>query len=154
MNLRGEYHVDNVTTFESTIDNEDSKMEVDTPQTEVPKESTKGGTQAKKEVLSSDALYPLFWPLQEMFSQPLKLFDQSCMQSFKRGIEETVKRFADYPSDEGLPAPNPSDETKTSLKRKREDEEKEGLLEAFNPKYLTSKDLFELEVTPLFSCTA
>ncbi|CAG9996618.1 unnamed protein product [Clonostachys byssicola] len=149
VNLRGEYHVENVTTYESTIDNEDSKMEVDTPQTGTPKENTKRGGQVKEVVLSSDALYPLFWPLQEMFSQPLKLFDQSCMQNFKRGIEETVKKFSDYPSDEGQPAPNTSDEAKTSLKRKRKDEEKEVLLEAFNPKYLTSKDLFELEISDL-----
>ncbi|VUC23321.1 unnamed protein product [Clonostachys rosea] len=148
VNLRGEYHIENVTTFEPTIENEDSKMEVDTPQTGASKEGTKGGTQ-NKEVLSSDALYPLFWPLQEMFSQPLKLFDQSSMQSFKRGIEETVRKFATYPSDEGLPALNPPDEVKASLKRKRQDEEKEGLLEAFNPKYLTSKDLFELEISDL-----
>lgn len=151
VNLRGEYHVENVTTFETPLE-EESRMDVDSHE-ESQKEAANGKAGEKKvtkkadEPLSFDELYGLFWPLQECFSQPLTLFDTSNFTKFRRGVEETVRTFKTYPSDEGKGSSNTTlDEPKQGRKRQREGTGDDEQSEAFNPKYLTSKDLFELEV--------
>lgn len=154
VNLRGEYHVENITTYEKQPDPE-SQMDVDTqeesqkaPQKESGDTKTTGKGDSKKQdpPLSSDELYNLFWPLQESFSQPLTLFDPNHFQKFKHGIAETVKKFATYPSDEGIRSSSTLEEPRQTPKRKRGEIQEDEPAEAFNPKYLTSKDLFELEV--------
>ncbi|KAH0597090.1 hypothetical protein MHUMG1_05399 [Metarhizium humberi] len=159
VNLRGEYHVENVTTFEESAEEDEqqpeSKMEVDTP-AETPKSSTdtkasnKGvGFDSKnsEKPYDPDRLYPLFWSLQESFSQPLKLFDATHFNKFKSRLDITIKAFQAIHQNEG---PSKSLENpRRNLKRKREDEGPEDAPEAFNPKYLTSKDLFELEISDL-----
>lgn len=132
VNNRGEYHVNNETQWEQDTDH-------------VPASSLDAAIGTAP--LSCDDLYPLFWPLQESFSQPLKLMDPSHMQRFKRGMEETVKKFETFPSEEGPRSTGPQDDSKQSLKRKREGSE--GDVDTFNPKYLSSKDLFELEISDL-----
>lgn len=163
VNLRGEYHIGNVTTYEEYPE-EEGKMEVDTqdettqepPQEEKPATDKNGkplrnGDKKKREEekppLPPTELYKLFWPLQETFSQPLKLFQPDTFKSFRAGVEETVRKFKTYPSDEG-PRNTTIEEPKQNLKRKHDSTEDEQL-EAFNPKYLTSKDLFELEIGDL-----
>ena len=127
-------------------------MDVDT-QDDAHKEIADGRTDdkgaAKKadEPLSMDELYGLFWPLQESFSQPLKLFDTSNFTKFRRGVEETVRTFKTYPSDEGSRSASTLEEPAHGVKRKREGSGNDEQSEAFNPKYLTSRDLFELEVS-------
>jgi THO complex subunit 1 len=143
VNLRGEYHVENVTTYEATRADDESKMAVDEPE-ERPKEqaeskSTPKSTDVKKagkeKPLSTDELYPLFWSLQEYFSQPKKLFETTNLSSFKEGLAATMKVFQTVHND-----------SRRSLKRKRESGEEDESSSTFNPKYLTSKDLFDLEV--------
>ena len=150
VNLRGEYHAENVTTFE-TPGKDESEMDVDSG--EVKQEATdaktdeKGVAKKADELPSFDELYRLFWPLQEYFSQPLTLFDASNFAKFRRGVEETVRTFKTYPSDEGSSRLSSTlEEPQQSLKRKREGSGNDEQSEAFNPKYLTSRDLFELEV--------
>lgn len=137
--------MENVTTYEKPEEEDKaSQMEVDTDKnTAADKKTSDAKTHKADEPLSSDQLYDLFWPLQESFSQPLTLFEKSTFKKFQHGVEETVKKFKQYPSDEGARATNALEDPKQSLKRKREGNERS---EAFNPKYLTSKDLFELEV--------
>lgn len=150
VNLRGEYHVENVTAYEKPTD-EKSKMEIDTEEdqkeTTEGKEEDKGDKKRSGEPLSSDELYGLFWPLQECFSQPLTLFEPATFKKFQLGVEETVKKFRTYPSDEGLRSSSAQEDAKQNLKRKRDGSDGTGQSEAFNPKYLTSKDLFDLEVS-------
>ncbi|KAH8122230.1 THO complex subunit 1 transcription elongation factor-domain-containing protein [Trichoderma asperelloides] len=152
VNLRGEYHVENVTSFE-TPEDDDSKMEVDA-QAEAPKESgapktgAKNGAQESNKALDSDTLYPLFWSLQESFSQPLKLFDVANFTKFKSSLESTIKAFQAI-HDDSLYTSKSMENLKRTLKRKRDDDGTETLPEAFNPKYLTSKDLFQLEISDL-----
>lgn len=143
VNLRGEYHVENVTTYETTTADDESKMALDEPD-ERPKEqpesrSTSKSTDAKKgdkeKPLSTDELYPLFWSLQEYFSQPKKLFETTNLSSFKESLAATMNVFQTVHND-----------SKRSLKRKRETGDEDESSNAFNPKYLTSKDLFDLEV--------
>lgn len=143
VNLRGEYHVENITSYET--ENLDSKMEVDEPkqeeqQTETRAEADNANDKTKDtdktptdEKIDPEALYPLFWSLQSTFSQPLNLLDQSHFTTFRSNLETTMKAFETLKED-----------SQRTLKRKHEDD---SVPDAFNPKYLTSKDLFELEVS-------
>jgi THO complex subunit 1 len=89
----------------------------------------------KDKPLSTDDLYPLFWSLQEYFSQPKRLFETANLSSFKESLAATMGVFQTVHND-----------ARRSLKRKRETDEDDESSNAFNPKYLTSKDLFDLEV--------
>lgn len=155
MNLQGEYHIENVTTYEADAAEDGSKMDVDSS-TPAPKEKAgsratpNGDSKKGADPPSSDTLYHLFWPLQESFSQPLTLFESSSMKKFKHSVEQTVLKFESYPPNEAPRLQNSQEETSQGIKRKRgegEDDDVKDALETFNPKYLTSKDLFELEVS-------
>ncbi|KAJ3532200.1 hypothetical protein NM208_g8548 [Fusarium decemcellulare] len=146
VNLRGEYHVENVTTYETTSADGGSNMDVDVP-TEGSKEQTESKStprpsEAKKgekeKIMSTDELYPLFWSLQESFSQPKRLFEPAALSSFKASLGATMKFFQTIHND-----------SRRSLKRKRESSEDDESPNAFNPKYLTSRDLFDLEISDL-----
>ncbi|KAF5023242.1 hypothetical protein F66182_4694 [Fusarium sp. NRRL 66182] len=146
VNLRGEYHVENVTTYETTPVIDDSKMAVDESEEQSKDQpdskSTPKSADAKKadkdKPLSTDELYPLFWSLQEYFSQPKKLFETANLSSFKESLAATMKVFQTVHND-----------SRRSVKRKRESDEDDESSNAFNPKYLTSKDLFDLEISDL-----
>lgn len=138
VNLRGEFHVENATTYEAALE-AGSKMDVDTPVEEV-KPTPRG-----EKPLDADALYPLFWSLQESFSQPKKLFERSHLNSFKESLQATMKAFESIRNDRDTR--KAADEARRGLKRKRETGEDGDASNAFNPKYLTSRDLFELEVS-------
>ena len=95
-----------------------------------------------------DTLYPIFWSLQEDFSNPTRLFDDNNLQKFQRGLAFTLAKFKEVQQD--LQARGTSklpDDGKRGMKRKRSGQEDE-LSSSFNPKYLTSRDLFDLEVGP------
>ncbi|KAF5703287.1 nuclear matrix p84 [Fusarium mundagurra] len=146
VNLRGEYHVENVTTFEATRAEDESKMAVDEPEEQLKEQaeskSIPKSADAKKadkeKPLSTDELYPIFWSLQEYFSQPKRLFETANLSSFKDGLAATMQVFQTVHND-----------SRRSLKRKRESGEEEESSNTFNPKYLTSKDLFDLEISDL-----
>jgi len=147
INLRGEYHAENVTTFDQDPCNTEAgpdKMDVDTD------EKGKKQQQRQDKTLDPDELYPVFWPLQESFSQPKKLFDPSHFTAFKAGLESTLAVFQTIQPEQTSRSREKLDkqieENSESLKRKRNDEDDE-LAGAFNPKYLTSRDLFKLEVS-------
>lgn len=157
VNLRGEYHTQNVTTYDQTIlkpDDTDDKMEVDSEVSAVKETNAqthsksvsfgeKGSTAEKP--LDPDALYPVFWSLQESFNQPKKLFEPTHLSQFKLGLEETMKAFKANPVQPDAKSSKQVDD-KRGVKRKVDSEEDEALA-SFNPKYLTSRDLFELEVS-------
>jgi THO complex subunit 1 len=164
VNLRGEFHVENVTTFDEVPakkEDEADKMDVDSqPNGAAGKASEPKGTskavsfdgqksQQSEKPLGPDVLYPIFWSLQSSFNQPKRLFEATHFAEFKTGLEATMTTFRSMKPDQGsrpIKQDKQGDETKRSLKRKREDGEDE-LANAFNPKYLTSRDLFELEVS-------
>ncbi len=155
VNLRGEYHVENVTAFNETITSKDDgdpeKMDVDTTQEAAATKDAAKPDSAKKvpTVLSPEALYPVFWSLQASFSQPRKLFDPSHFAHFKFGLEATMAAFKQIHSEQGSRSAKQLDEPKQGSKRKRDDDDDKDdeLADAYNPKYLTSRDLFELEVS-------
>ncbi|OLN81539.1 Uncharacterized protein P25A2.03 [Colletotrichum chlorophyti] len=160
VNLRGEYHVENVTVYDdiTATQSPSEQMEVDdqTGNTDADSKSqTKSVSfDAKKpaqvdQPLEPDALYPLFWSLQETFSQPKKLFDPDNLANFKRGLEATMTSFRAIQNEQGQRPPKAMDEAQRSLKRKREEVEEGDLANSYNPKYLTSRDLFELEMSDI-----
>lgn len=157
VNLRGEYHVENVTTYDQPPPKGEEAaaeaMEVDseaTKEAEQKSQSLKAVTFDPKkmpggEPLDTNEFYPLFWSLQDSFSQPKKLFDATYFARFQGAMETTMTAFRAIQVESGRPS-KVSEEARRNLKRKR-DEGEEDLANAFNPKYLTSRDLFELEVS-------
>lgn len=174
VNLRGEFNTDNVTIFddipeenpeEQPAENVDS-MEIDDDIKVVEPvvdsassdDKTKPTVNGEKPV-SIDKLYTMFWSMQHDFADPTRLFNPENFQRFKDALAATMQKFkeAEKQTRESTgdsakaepvpPSKNPSEDSKTTpvagTKRKREDVETEG----FNPKYLTSRELFELEVS-------
>lgn len=190
VNLRGEYHTENVTVFEdlpSRIqDNTDGGMDIDQegekqaedgkPANTAGAESTsQGAEQAKDEEIPAasasrmvkfngesgekekksqpppnmDTLYPIFWSLQENFSNPTRLFEETNLQSLKDGLDLTMRKFKEVHQELSARGTSKApDESKRGVKRKRNDQRDE-LSASFNPKYLTSRDLFDLEISDL-----
>ncbi|RYP92263.1 hypothetical protein DL770_001576 [Monosporascus sp. CRB-9-2] len=163
VNLRGEYHVENVTTYEDAPVNSGQdvpdKMEVDT---EAETDKANDERSANKAVsfdaknkptsetpIDMDALYPVFWSLQHSFSQPLTLFDDAEFAKFKKGMESTLAAFETV---DKLQKTTKTTEENKMFPQKRKSpeaaEERDG--SNYNPKYLTSRDLFELEISDLY----
>lgn len=113
-----------------------------------PTEKTETSKQIEKtDELDMDALYPVFWGLQAHFSAPTQLFDAEKFASFKSGIEATLTSFRKVSADlQGRGMSKGTEDSRRGLKRKRNGDPS-GVTNNFNPKYLTSRDLFELEVT-------
>lgn len=176
VNLRGEYHTENVTTFDETAkpatqENNDKDVEMSDQKeseeqpAEKDAQQLSGGEQeaakTPKVVVSDnqnkeedkkidlDTLYPMFWGLQAYFSAPTKVFDPQHFATFKTGLESTISAFKNINTDlENQSTTRSSEELRKSMKRKRTSDEPE-IASSFNPKYLTSRDLFDLEVWKL-----
>ena len=182
VNLRGEYHVENVTTYEilppseavaevdgMDVDKEEVVVKADEPAGEDGTPSSDRPEIASQQIASSaktvkfeakvgkqeepemdmDALYATFWSLQEFFSQPTKLFDDINLETFKKGLQATMRKFKEVQmGSQPRGATKPMDESRRGVKRKRGGQEDE-ISSAFNPKYLTSRDLFDLEINDL-----
>lgn len=171
MNLRGEFHSENVTTFDEIAKASVEKQEEDTTMTEGPEPATPGDAETgqsetpseqtsnlPKVVVSKDdqkksddvdlnALYPVFWGLQAYFSSPSKVFDGEQFASFKTGLEATLAAFKNINTEmENEGSARASEDARKTNKRKRVADGTE-VATSFNPKYLTSRDLFDLEVS-------
>lgn len=175
VNLRGEFHTENTTKFEvseTTSQQDGDKMDVDVavktsePEAETQKTATppppagKPGSRAvpikpppKKEpepVLSNSELYPIFWRLQQDFSDPTRLFAPAELQRFKTSVDSTVAKFKRTPTVQTTAA----EESKRGTKRKLgasavENGTEKTTVDNYNPKYLTSRELFDLELSDL-----
>lgn len=175
VNLRGEYHVENVTVFEDLppkaelkfedgieVDQQVKKPEPqqDSAKDETADEQANAALEQRAKAVKSDAqdekaqekpadmdtLYPLFWSLQECFSTPTRLFDDTNLQNFQKGLSSTLFKFKEVQQDLQVRGTSKlHDDGRRSVKRKRNGHEDE-LSSSFNPKYLTSRDLFDLEV--------
>ncbi|KAF2500338.1 hypothetical protein BU16DRAFT_614112 [Lophium mytilinum] len=162
VNLRGEFHVENVTTFEDSVqvaEDPQDRMEIDADPTEetaqaddsakpeqdaVKTAESDASQKAGQKTLTIDTLYPIFWSLQQAFSNPINLFNEDHFAEFKKGLEATLTKFRDVPK--VIQATNA--ESSRGLKRKLEETYDE-FASTFNPKYLTSRDLFKLELSDL-----
>lgn len=91
-----------------------------------------------------DSLYPIFWGMQSNFSCPTRLFQSDNLTSFKESLSATLDCFQKVHGNITA-STNRLDETKRSLKRKRLVSGSE-FSNSVNTKYLTNRDLFDLEV--------
>lgn len=174
VNLRGEFHTENTTKFDvpeaKGEDGNDEQMEVDskpepqakaegTPQPSTPSKpagkSGAGKASQKKvpeeEVLSNSDLYPIFWRLQHDFSEPTRLFEGENFGAFKQGLAHTITKFKKTPT---VVQTKASEDDRRGTKRKMSEDGMGGdsgdsLVDNYNPKYLTSRDLFDLELSDL-----
>ncbi len=103
-------------------------------------------TEAQENESELDKLYPIFWSLQESFSMPTRLFDTKNFQAFKEGLSLAIAKFQSVHQE--LQARGTSkilEDSKRITKRKRSSHDDE-ISNSINPRYLTSRDLFDLEV--------
>lgn len=150
VNFKGEFHTDNVTTFDEdarvpanldmNIDTTTITSNIDSQPTNKP--TIVEPTTTTTTTTNEDALYPIFWTLQQVFSNPPALFKQNVFEEFKKGLDATLAKFKEVQI-----VSQRASETLRGEKRKAAEMEQEGeLANTFNPKYLTSRDLFSLEV--------
>jgi THO complex subunit 1 len=176
VNLRGEFHSDNVTTFDPAVKKSEDAikpMEIDseiahiasrahTPASTAPESENLSKTgrstplprSSRSEPKSAevppdlDALYPKFWSLQALFSAPTRLFDSSSMSRFKESLTLTLSCFKSIStsssSTQNAPAPTTGQKRKHSAINGNA-----STAIPFNPKYLTNRDLFDLEIQDL-----
>ena len=170
VNLRGEFHVENLTTFDPAPQKSEDAikpMEIDSqvhpptgsgsatpsstqvdserPQTAGKAISSDRKDSKQNEPVDLDVLYPRFWSLQSFFSNPVKLFEPANMAAFKDGIALTLSCFQTMRPSTTSAAARP-DDTGRGTKRKRSEVGVDASTSTFNPKYLTNRDLFELEL--------
>ncbi|KAF2863709.1 hypothetical protein K470DRAFT_210131 [Piedraia hortae CBS 480.64] len=94
---------------------------------------------------SDGSFYSLFWSLQQDFSEPVRLFQPSHFDRFKKGLMRTLETFKETPT----VVQTVNENGPRGIKRKREDNDVFSPLETYNPRYLTSRDLFSLELADL-----
>lgn len=165
VNPRGEFHVENVTIFEETPvdgsgDGEPMSLDADVANSgEEPAQAQStvedgvlnekrldGSTKvANQESVDTNTFYPIFWTLQRTFSDPTRLFADKYFESFKKGLAATLAEFKEVPT-----VMSAKSESKQNLSR-QESEGHDDFANTFNPKYLTSRDLFKLEVSTWIS---
>lgn len=181
MNIRGEFHTDNVTEYDKDVvappaatpaPESDEAMPDATPSSDdklaPPSSEPKVAKKKEEEDVHLDTLYPIFWNLQSYFSDPSKLFEkEENFEEFKTGLMLTLNKFKKMgnssskaseseekkgaPSTPSLaPAVMVGSSPATTLVEKRK-RESETTSEHFNPKYLTGRELFELEVYYMLS---
>jgi THO complex subunit 1 len=97
---------------------------------------------SKPKSMTADELYPTFWSLQKSFAYPPRVCEQSVLEDFKKGFESTLAKFKDVPK----VIQGTSGDSPRGTKRKSDEMEHDEFASSFNPKYLTSRELFQLEV--------
>ncbi|KAI9286428.1 THO complex subunit 1 transcription elongation factor-domain-containing protein [Umbelopsis sp. AD052] len=137
VNLRGEFNVENVVKYDS-----EEELKNDTKMTEEQK-----------------AFYTLFWSTQSYLTNPPSIFADQNYEKFKEGAETTISKFNDMSQREAVVAGSTADHHgKEPTSRKRSASEMdvddtfsdEAIRDVYNdyffPKFLTSRELLELEL--------
>ncbi|KAF2153803.1 hypothetical protein K461DRAFT_292513 [Myriangium duriaei CBS 260.36] len=155
VNLRGEFHTDNVTIFDESAtstptatqvtspaahdENDESKKQISDPEKVKQPGSKSGDNDLAK-------FYSIFWRLQQDFSMPTRLIESDeHFTSFKTGLERTIEVFSKTPV---VKTKSVADDSR-GVKRKRGTQDDTAYQGDYNPKYLTSRELFELELSDL-----
>lgn len=157
VNLRGNFHVENVTTFEDFLkepktDEDSMQIDADGSAPTLQEESASGtpafqaedaekNKDARPTTLDTETLYPVFWSLQHSFSNPPRLFEEDNFKQFQKSLEATLAKFREVPK-----VIQAGDSERKKGQKSREGDDYDAFANSFNPKYLTSRDLFKLEV--------
>lgn len=159
VNLRGEYHTENVTSYEQLAPASPGQEAMDVSEEHAQaadvttsvaktgdgKESAKTDADKTLDEATEDSstFYPVFWRLQNDFSEPTRLFKDENFAPFKDGLEKTIKRFKQTPV---VVQTRTGVDSQRGSKRKFGDDAEDHYANNYNPKYLTSRELFDLEV--------
>ena len=183
VNLRGEFHTANTTTYEEVKpgdmamkdadsfegieqsnkrrrgedgrlihqpDQQETKAQIESIKEAITSSTNEASahtdapqieTKAQEKVVSNDELYSIFWRMQEYFSEPPKLFAGDRFSQFKYGLLLTIAKFKSIPPDMQQNTAG----VERGTKRKRVDGT-DTYRDVYNPKYLTDRELFDLEV--------
>ncbi|KAF3049803.1 hypothetical protein E8E11_010337 [Didymella keratinophila] len=160
VNLRGNFHVENVTTFEEFLAGSNASEDVmqvendastpvikTTAKPEDPTTRLPGSRRGKEDLpktLDIDALYPVFWSLQHSFSNPPRLFEENNFKDFRSSLEATLAKFKEVPK-----VIQSGDIERKKGSKPSSGDSYDAFANTFNPKYLTSRDLFKLELSDL-----
>ncbi|RPA76689.1 hypothetical protein BJ508DRAFT_417474 [Ascobolus immersus RN42] len=113
MNLKGEFHTDNVTEYDrevgqlvkkeesaapsaTPVDSDEAMTDATQPDSQLalPTDLKGSPKKEKEEEIDLDTLYPIFWSLQSYFSDPSKLFEsEAAFAEFQKGLELTLQKF-------------------------------------------------------------
>jgi THO complex subunit 1 len=163
VNRHGDYNMENVTAFDHVSDagteehqdqdvsmadvgpgsdasNQKSDPKDGPADTDMPETDSKIDAEPKS--MDIDELYSTFWALQKSFAYPPRLFDAKLLDNFKLSFAATLMKLREIPKVMSATAP----ESRRVGKRTAEETERDEFTNSFNPKYLTSRELFELEV--------
>ncbi|EPS36511.1 hypothetical protein H072_9941 [Dactylellina haptotyla CBS 200.50] len=157
VNLRGEFHVENRTTFDDQwlprvthgLVNESENVENQMPTRSQVDTMDFTTSEAALAVDTCHKLYTTLWSTQHDFAEPIRLFQKPNLENFKDSLEVVIKAFKASIDEHGHHVAPTMPEMKTSGKQKRDENMKEDELDSYNPKYLTSRELFDLEVRDL-----
>jgi THO complex subunit 1 len=157
VNLRGNFHVENVTTFEDFLvesNADENLMQTgESESTTIAEDESKSEEQSVKlrklnvqkdgaaATMDIDSLYPVFWSLQNSFSNPPRLFEEDHFKHFQTSLEATLAKFKEVPK-----VIQAADPDRKKGQTEREGDNYDAFANTYNPKYLTSRDLFKLEV--------
>ena len=158
-NHKGEFNLENVTVFEEAVPEPEDEPELSDAMSTDPEAMsdvvsgseklapaiTDSQTKATSSpsTMTTDLLYPIFWSLQRAFSNPPLAFEAKYLEEVKDSLNATLRKFKEVPK----VIETSNTDSKKGLKRARDEEaNSDDFASAFNPKYLTSKDLFKLEV--------
>ncbi|GAO47489.1 hypothetical protein SAICODRAFT_93464 [Saitoella complicata NRRL Y-17804] len=137
VNLRGDYNVGNVTLIDN--DNErEAAMNIDDAKPDVP--AVEDGSEEERKVL--DEFYPIFWSLQERFSNPPSLYKSEDLAAFEVSLGRTLAKLREI--EDAQRKLRGDTGTKSDRKDSGSSERSEGGM--FNPKFLSSRKLLKLEL--------
>jgi THO complex subunit 1 len=153
VNLKGDFHKENLTTFESKLESqvsegassEDAMTGVETAEAVDTEEADHKSVSNSPALATEALLYPAFWTMQEAFSNPPEyFFKQNRMEEFKTTLEATLAKFREVPKVNQAAA-----DGRGAKRDASEVDNQDGFATTFNPKYLTSRELFSLELSDL-----
>jgi len=137
LNSKGDFHVENVTTYDKSIGQNGEVMQLD-----IFNDEDKALAAKKAEV---DQFYPLFWSIQEDLSNPIRLMETlGKFEIFQRSVKTVLDKFRSHDEADQQSGAVPKDPP--NKKRKRDDDDDDDVKRYFSPKFLTSRNLFDLEL--------
>ncbi|KAF3927543.1 hypothetical protein AA313_de0203695 [Arthrobotrys entomopaga] len=154
VNLRGEFHVENKTSFDEQWRSPISASPVSGGKAVVDRNLNTSGPSTMEWTTpeSIDAchrLYTTLWSTQHDFAEPTRLFQKQNLNHFKMSLDVVIKAFKAAIDDHGQSVSPTSLDSQRGTKRKRSETQSEVELDSYNPKYLTSRELFDLEIRDL-----
>ncbi|KAA8915457.1 hypothetical protein TRICI_002378 [Trichomonascus ciferrii] len=142
LNIRGTFNTENVTTYEELVGSLDADGDEDV------RDEDENASSQRAEEEANDVLYAQFWSIQSVFADPTLMFNQEKLDDFKGKITEVIQVLKKKPREGG------GGHVKGRF-QKRKWKNGEALSEAednnededvFVPKWMTRRDLFELQL--------